>query len=150
MKKFRRILIILFVINAICLCVYGMNQATHPRPYTTSAPRPTRKLTPQEIMDQSYASSPSQTGPRLPGSQSLPFASTPAPTPHTHMFRTEITDRSTAFSSIAYCAGCETLRVTFRDSGKTYTYWDFTQKQWDEFRTADSLGQYYNTHIKRK
>ena len=58
------------------------------------------------------------------------------------------TPNSSCFSKIGYSEAFETLVVTFRGSGQTYCYTNFTAADWAAFRSADSLGSYYNTHIK--
>ena len=58
------------------------------------------------------------------------------------------TPNSSCFSKIGYSVAFETLVVTFRGSGQTYCYTNFTAADWAAFRSADSLGSYYNTHIK--
>ncbi len=58
------------------------------------------------------------------------------------------TPNSSCFSKIGYSGAFETLVVTFRGSGQTYCYTNFTAADWAAFRSADSLGSYYNTHIK--
>ena len=58
------------------------------------------------------------------------------------------TTESTAFSSISYDADEESLIVTFRDSGTTYYYPDFPYEEWIEFKSAASLGSYFNENIK--
>ena len=58
------------------------------------------------------------------------------------------TPNSSCFSKIGYSEAFETLVVTFRGSGKTYCYTNFTAADWAAFQAADSLGSYYNAHIK--
>lgn len=58
------------------------------------------------------------------------------------------TDRSTCFSSVGYDAKNEELHVVFRNSGKEYIYSDFPNDDWEAFWNAESLGKYYNAHIK--
>lgn len=59
------------------------------------------------------------------------------------------TPDSTAFSRIGYAAGYKVLGVVFRNSDpRIYLYYDFPQSEWDNFRTAESWGGYYNEHIK--
>lgn len=59
-----------------------------------------------------------------------------------------VTDSSTIFSSIGYDAEYKVLKVTFRDSGRSYLYLDFSRSDWSSFTSADSLGAYYNQNIK--
>ena len=58
------------------------------------------------------------------------------------------TPNSSCFSKIGYSEDFETLVVTFRGSGQTYCYTNFTAADWAAFRSADSLGSYYNKNIK--
>ncbi len=58
------------------------------------------------------------------------------------------TPNSSCFSEIGYSAAHETLVVRFRGSGQRYSYSGVTASVWEAFRSADSLGRYYNTKIK--
>ena len=58
------------------------------------------------------------------------------------------TPNSSCFSEIGYSAAHQILVVTFRESGSTYLYLDVPQSEWESFRSADSLGKYYNAYIK--
>ena len=58
------------------------------------------------------------------------------------------TPESTCFSRIGYNHDFKILVVTFRDSGSTYRYLDVPQSVWDNLRTAESKGGYYNDKIK--
>ena len=58
------------------------------------------------------------------------------------------TPNSTCFSKIGYNEDKEILVVTFRSSGYTYLYFGVSKSEWTAFRTSDSLGKYYNSHIK--
>ena len=58
------------------------------------------------------------------------------------------TPNSSCFSEIGYSAVHETLVVRFRGSGQRYSYSGVTASVWEAFRSADSLGRYYNTKIK--
>lgn len=60
----------------------------------------------------------------------------------------EQTPRSSCFSYIGYDEANETLYVVFRESGMEYVYHNFTDGDWYSFYNADSLGKYYNAHIK--
>lgn len=60
----------------------------------------------------------------------------------------EETPRSSCFSYIGYDEANETLYVVFRESGMEYVYHNFTDGDWYSFYNADSLGKYYNAHIK--
>ena len=55
---------------------------------------------------------------------------------------------SSCFSEIGYDSDWEILIVRFRDSGSVYTYSDFPEDEWNQFIAADSLGSWYNSHIK--
>lgn len=56
--------------------------------------------------------------------------------------------RSSCFSYIGYDEENETLYAVFRESGIEYVYYNFTADDWDSFYNADSLGKYFNAHIK--
>lgn len=58
------------------------------------------------------------------------------------------TDRSTCLSEVEYSPDGKFLMVTFRESGKTYPYWDISRKTFESLVEADSVGQYYNSEIK--
>ncbi len=58
------------------------------------------------------------------------------------------TPDSSCFSQIGYSSEYEILVVTFRDSETTYLYLDVPEEEWDSFRTAKSLGGYFNRNIK--
>ena len=58
------------------------------------------------------------------------------------------TPNSSCFSAVGYSEPFETLVLTFRDSGKTYLYYNVSASVWAAFRSADSLGRYFNTKIK--
>ena len=57
------------------------------------------------------------------------------------------TPNSSCFSKIGYSDAHETLVLVFR-SGGTYLYSGVPASVWQSFRTADSLGRYFNTKIK--
>lgn len=56
------------------------------------------------------------------------------------------TPDSTCFCRIGYKDG--TLVVVFRDKERAYCYRDVPLSVWNEFKSADSLGGYYNSYIK--
>ena len=60
----------------------------------------------------------------------------------------EPTPDSTCFEAVGYDSAFEVLVVRFRDSGSRYTYLDFPESEWSDFMAADSLGSFYNAHIK--
>ena len=55
---------------------------------------------------------------------------------------------SGCFSRIDFDVSESTLTVTFKDSDHSYRYYEFSKKDFDEFIFSDSLGDYYNRHIK--
>ena len=57
------------------------------------------------------------------------------------------TPNSSCFSKIGYSDAHETLVLVFR-SGGTYLYSGVPASVWQSFRTADSLGRYFNTKNK--
>ncbi len=58
------------------------------------------------------------------------------------------TDRSTAFSEIAYSNDYSVLLVKFRDSGDEYLYYDVSEDTFFDMLDADSIGGFYNEQIK--
>ncbi len=58
------------------------------------------------------------------------------------------TPESSCFSEIGFDSNWEVLVVRFRDNGSVYTYSDFPEGEWIQFIAADSLGRWYNEHIK--
>lgn len=57
------------------------------------------------------------------------------------------TPNSSVFSKVGYIEEDEVLVVVFRSTGP-YKYDDVSYPVWEEFTNADSLGSYYNHHIK--
>ena len=56
--------------------------------------------------------------------------------------------QSTAIERLGYDPGRGVLRATFRGSGKTYAYHDVPQEIYDGLLFADSLGAYFNAHVR--
>ena len=56
--------------------------------------------------------------------------------------------QSTALEQIAYDPKAHVLRAKFRDSGRTYAYQGVPQELYDGLMFADSLGAYFNSHIR--
>ena len=56
--------------------------------------------------------------------------------------------QSTALKSVSYDEAQRALRATFRDSGRTYVYEDVPQELYDALLFADSLGAFFNAHIR--
>lgn len=54
---------------------------------------------------------------------------------------------SSVIKSYRYLPGMQRLLITFV-SGITYQYFDVTQKEFDEFKTAFSKGSFFNHSIK--
>ena len=64
-------------------------------------------------------------------------------------FEWKSTPGSTCFSYIGYDSQHEKLAVIFRSNeDRAYVYSDFSASDWSEFKSADSLGSYYNKYIK--
>jgi hypothetical protein len=61
---------------------------------------------------------------------------------------TEAKMPSTAIRRIAYLAADRELDVTFTGSGRTYTYIGVESEVHEEFMSALSKGQFFNTRIK--
>ena len=57
---------------------------------------------------------------------------------------------SSCFSEVSYDINNEILVVRFRDSGALYYYYKISPSFYDSFRSADSLGGFYNNSIKGK
>ncbi|MBA2589851.1 MAG: KTSC domain-containing protein [Alphaproteobacteria bacterium] len=56
--------------------------------------------------------------------------------------------QSSALEQVSYDSDAQTLVATFRDSGRTYVYDDVPMEVYDGLLFADSLGAYFNTHIR--
>jgi hypothetical protein len=56
--------------------------------------------------------------------------------------------QSSALEQISYDPCSQTLRATFRDCGRTYAYDDVPEEVYDGLLFADSLGAYFNAHIR--
>ena len=59
------------------------------------------------------------------------------------------TPESTCFAAVGYDDGYERLALIFRSNEtRTYVYSEILAKDFDDFIHSDSLGSYYNKHIK--
>lgn len=56
--------------------------------------------------------------------------------------------QSSVLKTVRYDAAARTLTVTFRLSGRTYVYEDVPQEIYDGLIFSDSLGAYFNAHIR--
>ncbi len=56
--------------------------------------------------------------------------------------------QSTALEQVGYDPASGELRATFHDSGRTYVYRDVPPDLYDGLLFADSLGAFFNTHIR--
>ena len=56
--------------------------------------------------------------------------------------------QSSAIEKLAYDRESHALRATFRESGRTYLYRDVPEELYDGLLFADSLGAYFNDHIR--
>jgi hypothetical protein len=56
--------------------------------------------------------------------------------------------QSTAIEKVGYDPASGDLRATFRGSGKTYVYHDVPQELYDGLLFADSVGAFFNAHIR--
>jgi hypothetical protein len=56
--------------------------------------------------------------------------------------------QSTALKSVSYDEAEHALTATFRDSGRTYVYEDVPQELYDALLFADSIGAFFNAHIR--
>jgi hypothetical protein len=55
---------------------------------------------------------------------------------------------SEALTAVWYSESRRTLRVTFRESGRTYVYEDVTPQEYADLMSADSKGAWFNSHIR--
>jgi hypothetical protein len=56
--------------------------------------------------------------------------------------------QSSALEQVSYDEAAHTLCATFRDTGRTYIYRDVPQELYDGLIFAESLGRYFNAHIR--
>ena len=56
--------------------------------------------------------------------------------------------QSLALKSVSYDDVHHVLRATFRDSGRTYVYEGVPQELYDALLFADSIGAFFNAHIR--
>jgi hypothetical protein len=56
--------------------------------------------------------------------------------------------QSSALEQVSYDERAHTLCATFRETGRTYLYQDVPQELYDGLIFADSLGRYFNAHIR--
>ena len=56
--------------------------------------------------------------------------------------------QSSALEQVSYDEVSQTLCATFRDNGRTYLYEEVPQEVYDGLLFADSLGAYFNSHIR--
>lgn len=56
--------------------------------------------------------------------------------------------QSSVLKTVRYDAATRTLTATFRASGRTYVYADVPQDVYDGLIFSDSLGTYFNAHIR--
>ncbi|HKQ45920.1 MAG TPA: KTSC domain-containing protein [Rhizomicrobium sp.] len=56
--------------------------------------------------------------------------------------------QSAALEQVSYDENAHTLCATFRDTHRTYVYEDVPQEIYDGLIFADSLGRFFNAHIR--
>jgi hypothetical protein len=56
--------------------------------------------------------------------------------------------QSSALERVSYDERAHTLRATFRESHRTFVYEEVPQEIYDGLIFADSLGHYFNAHIR--
>ena len=56
--------------------------------------------------------------------------------------------QSSALEQVSYDERRHTLCATFRETGRTYIYEEVPQELYDSLLFADSLGAFFNTHIR--
>jgi len=112
------------------------------------------KIAPEPTTSSDAAPSP-QAAPSSETTKASDSTHTPEPIPTTtvHVFDVnsvsmQETPDSSCFSEVGYDTVWEVLVVQFRDSGSVYTYSNFPDSEWKAFITSDSLGRWYNKHIK--
>lgn len=138
MKQVLKQTLLLLPALLLCLCFAGCGaaqtaaQLTQPQPATAPTTAPTTAATTRETTTE-------------PATE--PTAAAPAPFSPDDVAMTA-TPGSSCFSEVGYSEAHETLVVRFRGSGQRYCYFDVPASVWTAFRSADSLGRYYNTRIK--
>jgi hypothetical protein len=55
---------------------------------------------------------------------------------------------SDALAAVWYSESRRALRVTFRDSGRTYIYEDVAPEEYADLMSAPSKGTWFNAHIR--
>jgi hypothetical protein len=56
--------------------------------------------------------------------------------------------QSSLFEKISYDEGTHTLCATLRENHRTFIYEDVPQEIYDALLFSESLGRYFNTHIR--
>jgi hypothetical protein len=56
--------------------------------------------------------------------------------------------QSSALVNVSYDDAGHTLRAKFRETGRTYLYRGVPRTLYDELIHADSIGAYFNSHIR--
>jgi hypothetical protein len=56
--------------------------------------------------------------------------------------------QSSAIEQVSYNGAEHALYATFRDTGRTYVYEEVPEEIYDGLIFADSLGRYFNAHIR--
>ena len=56
--------------------------------------------------------------------------------------------QSSAIEQVSYDGAAQALYATFRDTGRTYVYEEVPEEIYDGLIFADSLGRYFNAHIR--
>ena len=138
MIKWNKAFALLAIFFLLSLCACGAQPQAQPQT-TESTTAPTTESTTQPTTAATTTAAPTTT--------TEPTTTEPPVFSVDDVAMTATPD-SSCFSKIGYSEAFETLVVTFRDSGKTYCYTNFPSSAWAAFRSADSLGRYYNTYIK--
>lgn len=142
MKQVLKQALLLLPALLLCLCFAGCGaaqtaaQLTQPQPATAPATAPTTAPTTAATTRETTTE---------PATE--PTAAAPAPFSPDDVAMTA-TPGSSCFSEVGYSETHRVLVVRFRDSGKRYSYFEVPSSVWTAFRSADSLGRYYNTRIK--
>lgn len=123
----------------LCCCGAGQTQTTLTTPQATTAASAAQTTTSLPTVAATASTTRETT--------TAPTATEPAAFSPDDVAMTA-TPNSSCFSEVGYSEAQETLVVRFRDSGKRYCYYDVPVSVWKAFRSADSLGRYYNTKIK--
>ena len=136
MKQVLKQALLLLPALLLCLCFAGCGaaqtaaQLTRPQPATAPTTAPTTAATTRETTTEPATEPTAAPAPFSP--DDVAMTATPG---------------SSCFSEVGYSETHRALVVRFRGSGQRYSYFEVPSSVWAAFRSADSLGRYYNTRI---